>query len=75
MARAKPETVKFTLRAAVGHFARDLGAADKSPRTVETYARRVQVFATNAATCGVEQLGDVTPDLLRDWLLASDGSL
>lgn len=71
MARAKPVTgPQFTLRAAAGHFSRDLRAADKSPRTVETYLAAVDLFARFAEQHQVESVADVDADLIRDWLLA-----
>ncbi|MDQ6682206.1 MAG: site-specific integrase, partial [Chloroflexota bacterium] len=70
MPRAKPQAApQFTLRAAASHFARELRAT-KSPKTVETYAAAVGRFADFAGQHGVEQVSDVSPTLIRDWLAA-----
>ncbi len=61
---------QFTLRAAAGHFARDLRAASKSPRTVETYLEALARFTRFAEGRGVASVAAVDTDLVRDWLIA-----
>lgn len=71
MARAKPIAgPQFTTRAAAGHFARDLRAADKSPRTVETYLEAVERFARFADEHQSPTVDAIDAGLVRDWLLA-----
>lgn len=71
MARPSPSTApQFTVAAATGHFARDLRADNKSPRTVETYVDAVSLFARFAESRGVSAVAEVDADLIREWLLA-----
>src|SRR6266487_7145691 len=71
MARAKPDPgPQFTTRVAAGHFARDLRAADKSPRTIETYLAAVEHFATFAEGQGSPAVADIDVQLVRSWILA-----
>lgn len=68
---AKPRpNPKFTIRAAAGHFARDLRAASKSPRTVETYLEAVSRFAAFAEAHSVTGVEAIDASLVRDWLIA-----
>jgi len=61
---------QFTVSAATGHFARDLRAANKSPRTVETYTEAVRLFARFAHGRGTTAVNDIDARLIREWLLA-----
>jgi site-specific recombinase XerD len=70
MAVAKPQAPQFTLRAAIGHFARDLRGDNKSARTVETYVESVERFASFAETQGVTTVAAVDARLVRAWLVA-----
>ncbi|MGH2488514.1 MAG: tyrosine-type recombinase/integrase, partial [Candidatus Limnocylindria bacterium] len=71
MAKPSPSTApQFTVPAAVGHFSRDLRAANKSPRTVETYTEAVSLFARFAESRGVTTVAGVDANLVREWLLA-----
>lgn len=71
MAKPSPSTSpEFTVAAAIGHFARDLRAASKSPRTIETYTEAVNLFARFADGQGVTAVRDIDAGLIREWLLA-----
>ncbi len=60
MATPRPNP-QFTIRAATGHFARDLRAASKSPRTVETNLEAVARFGSFAEARGLTSVGLSTP--------------
>lgn len=60
---------QFTLPSALQQFAVGLRAANKSPKTVQTYSESVRLFIRYAETQGVTMLHEVTPDLIRGWFI------
>jgi integrase/recombinase XerD len=70
MAAAKPQAPQFTLRAAIGHFTRDLRGDNKSPHTVETYGESVERFAVFAESQGATTVAEISPTPVRAWLVA-----
>lgn len=70
MARARPAPPQYTIRDSIPHFQRFLRSEDKSPKTIETYIDSTTRFTTFAEAQGAELIPDITPLLVREWMLA-----
>jgi site-specific recombinase XerD len=57
------------LRHEVEEFLFDRRARNLSPRTIDFYQEKLDLFAAHCEAQGVERVEDLTADLLRRWLL------
>ncbi len=62
-------TGQTALNALVSAFLLDRKAQNLTPRTVTFYGERLGVFCAFCVSQGIQDISEVTPDVLRAWLL------